>query len=79
MEDPAGHTPAPGRRVDRDELAKLLLENGADPNILAGNGLTALDMAEAAKADDVATLIVQHDGKLRGGPVMFGRRYAAPI
>jgi len=33
--------------LNREELAKLLLEKGADPNILAGDGLTALDVADA--------------------------------
>jgi len=50
-------------RLNRDDLAKLLLENGADPNILAGNGLTALDLADEKGADGVARLIEQHGGK----------------
>jgi ankyrin repeat protein len=49
--------------VGREVMAKLLLEKGADPNILAGNGLTALDLAERAHAQVVAELITQHGGK----------------
>jgi ankyrin repeat protein len=32
----------------REELVALLLDRGADPNIVSGNGLTPLDIAEAA-------------------------------
>jgi len=42
---------------------KLLLERGADPNIIAGNGLTALDVADAAGAAGIAALLEQHGGK----------------
>jgi ankyrin repeat protein len=48
---------------NRTELAALLLENGADPNILAGNGFTALDAAAAEHADEVAALLERHGGK----------------
>jgi ankyrin repeat protein len=48
---------------NREALAKLLLEKGADPNILAGDGHTALDLAEQAHADGVARLIERHGGK----------------
>jgi ankyrin repeat protein len=47
----------------RDDQAKLLLEHDADPNILAGNGFTALDMAEGASAEGVAKLIAEYGGK----------------
>ncbi len=47
----------------REALVRLLLENGADPNIVAGNGLTALDIAEYQHASSVATLLRQHGGK----------------
>ena len=47
---------------NREELAALLLEKGADPNILAGNGLTALDVAVEQGAP-VATLLERHGGK----------------
>jgi ankyrin repeat protein len=50
-------------KLDRGELAKLLLEKGADPNILGGNGFTALDLAEQADAIEIAKLIEQHGGK----------------
>jgi ankyrin repeat protein len=49
--------------LDREALARLLLENGADPNLLAGNGLTALDMAEGAQAAGIATLLEGRGGK----------------
>ena len=49
--------------LNREEMAKLLLENGADPNILAGTGLTALDVAEQAGAEEVVSLIEQRGGK----------------
>jgi ankyrin repeat protein len=54
------HAHDPSRR---EELVKLLLEKGADPNIVAGNGLTALDIADAARATGIAALLEQHGGK----------------
>jgi ankyrin repeat protein len=50
----------------REELVRLLLQKGADPNIVAGNGLTALDMADACGATRIAALLAQHGGKRRG-------------
>jgi ankyrin repeat protein len=50
-------------KLNRGELAKLLLEKGAAPNILAGNGCTALDLAEQTHAVDIAKLIEKHGGK----------------
>jgi ankyrin repeat protein len=44
----------------RERLVRLLLKAGADPNIVAGNGLTALDMAEAAHAAGIAALLEKH-------------------
>lgn len=44
----------------REELVRLLLQKGADPNIVAGNGLTALDMADACGATRIAALLEQH-------------------
>jgi ankyrin repeat protein len=49
--------------LGREAMAKLLLERGADPKVLAGNGCTALDLAERAHALGVAKLIEQHGGK----------------
>jgi ankyrin repeat protein len=50
-------------KLNRTELAKLLLEKGADPNIVAGNRLTALDLAENAQAHEVVALIEARGGK----------------
>ena len=47
----------------REELVRFLLQKGADPNIVAGNGLTALDMADACGATRIAALLQQHGGK----------------
>jgi ankyrin repeat protein len=47
----------------REELVTLLLNKGADPNIVAGNGLTPLDVANAAGAARIAALLEQHGGK----------------
>ena len=47
----------------RSALVKLLLDRGADPNIVAGNGLTALDIATAAGASGIAALIEQRGGR----------------
>ena len=46
----------------RMELVKLLLDRGAAVNIVAGNGCTALDIAEAAQAKSIAELLRQHGG-----------------
>jgi ankyrin repeat protein len=53
----------------RDALVRLLLQRGADPNILAGNGYTPLDVADASGAIDVAALLEEHGGTRtqRGG------------
>jgi ankyrin repeat protein len=47
----------------RRGLVKLLLGKGADPNIIAGNGLTPLDIAHAADAPHIAALLEQHGAK----------------
>ena len=49
--------------VKRAELVQLLLERGADINIVAGNGCTALDIAEASKATTIAGLLKEHGAK----------------
>jgi len=47
----------------RKELVQLLLDRGADVNIVAGNGSTALDIAEASKALTIVKLLREHGGK----------------
>jgi ankyrin repeat protein len=54
------HPHDPQRRA---ELVKLLLDRGADPNVVAGNGLTPLDVADAGGADHLAKLLEQHGAK----------------
>ena len=49
--------------LNREAMAKLLLEGGADVNILAGDRHTALDVAEQADAEGIAKLIEQKGGK----------------
>jgi ankyrin repeat protein len=49
--------------MNREQVAKLLLERGADPNILAGNGLTALDVALEKGAAGIVMLIEQNGGQ----------------
>lgn len=46
------HDPA-----ERERLVAMLLDAGADPNAVAGNGMTPLDMALAGEADRVAALL----------------------
>ena len=43
--------------MGREDAARILLENGADPNVLAGNGITPLDVADANGAAGVAALL----------------------
>jgi len=47
----------------RKELVQLLLDQGADPNIVAGSGLTALDIAHEAGASSIAALLEWHGAK----------------
>lgn len=47
----------------RVELVTMLLDAGADPNLVAGIGWTALDFALAGKAERVAALLRQHGAK----------------
>jgi hypothetical protein len=47
----------------REELVRLLLDKGAEPNIVAGNGLTPLNIADAAGATGIAALLEQHGAK----------------
>jgi ankyrin repeat protein len=47
----------------RLELVRLLLDHGADPNIVAGDGYTALDVAHSAGARTIIELLVQRGAK----------------
>ena len=48
---------------DRLELVRLLLDHGADPNIVAGDGHTALDVARTAGAARIVALLQARGGK----------------
>ena len=48
---------------EREDLVRLLLDHGADPNIVAGDGHTALDVARTAGAERIAALIQERGGK----------------
>ncbi|MCZ7644639.1 MAG: ankyrin repeat domain-containing protein [Planctomycetota bacterium] len=47
----------------REAFAKTLLEHGADPNALAGDGRTPLDMAESKDAAGIVALLKARGGK----------------
>jgi len=48
---------------DREGLVRLLLDHGADPNIVAGDGYTALDVARTAGAANIVALLQARGGK----------------
>jgi ankyrin repeat protein len=47
----------------REELVKLLLDHGAEPNIVAGDGYTALDVARTAGAARIVALLLERGAK----------------
>ena len=47
----------------RTDLVRVLLDHGADPNIVAGDGYAPLDVAIAAHATSIAALIESRGGK----------------
>lgn len=49
--------------MNRADFAALLVERGADPNLLAGNGWTPLDLADLEGAAAVAAVLEQRGGK----------------
>jgi ankyrin repeat protein len=51
--------------LDRRSLVRLLLDHGAEPNIVCGDGNTALDVAYTAGADSIVELLLEH-GARRG-------------
>ncbi|HEX8693976.1 MAG TPA: ankyrin repeat domain-containing protein [Longimicrobium sp.] len=53
----------PWDEAEREALVRLLLDRGADPNLVAGDGHTALDVAEAAGAAGVARLLAERGGR----------------
>jgi ankyrin repeat protein len=48
---------------ERKELVRLLLDHGADPNIVAGDGYTALDVARTAQAPTIIALLEARGAK----------------
>ena len=54
--------------MGHEDAAKALLEKGADSNVVAGNGQTPLDVAEANGASGVAALLERHGGRRTAGP-----------
>lgn len=65
-------------RRNLEGMAKILLENGADPNILAGNGFTPLDVADAQGASAVAALVERHGGARTRGAGKGAKNGALP-
>ena len=53
--------------MGHEDAARLLLEHGADANIVAGNGMTPLDVAEANDASGVAALLEQRGASRAAG------------
>jgi ankyrin repeat protein len=49
--------------ASRQELVRLLLDHGADPNIVAGDGYTALDVARTAAAASIIDLLESRGAK----------------
>lgn len=48
---------------ERESLVRFLLDHGADPNIVAGDGHTALDVARTAGAARIVALLQERGGK----------------
>ena len=53
--------------MGHEDAARFLLEHGADANIVAGNGMTPLDVAEANDASGVAALLEQRGASRAAG------------
>ena len=49
--------------VARRGLVELLLRSGADVNVVAGNGMTPVDVAESAKAAEIVAVLKAAGGK----------------
>jgi ankyrin repeat protein len=51
------------KESEREDLVRLLLAHGADPNMVAGDGHTALDVALTARAGGIARILEAAGGK----------------
>jgi hypothetical protein len=53
--------------LGRETLASTLLAHGADPNVLAGNGRTALDLVDAERAPGLHAMLAAAGGRSAKG------------